>query len=195
MASIEGEVWQRIEVEALPRGSQIRSVVVGERVLVAVGELHDQPSVWVRLLDPDQEVTAGVGSLFVPPSWSTVFQQQEPNGSIPTTVIRAGDFLYGLSSAGWIWQSRDGDVWALKDFESVGLDDADTIAQIASADAGWVAVGESDAGSVWFSADGEQWGRPTLAPLLYRRRIPRCPRITRPRTRRLRWRLDPGNDG
>ena len=94
---------------------------------------------------------------------------------------------------GGFWQSRDGDVWALKDFESVGLDDADTIAQIASADAGWVAVGESDADSVWFSADGEQWGpADTRAPLLYRRRIPRCPRIHRPRTRRLGWRLESG---
>ena len=162
--SADGEAWERVEIDPLVRRSEIRSVVVGERALVAVGELYDQPSVWVRPLDEDQDVTAGVGSLFVPPAWSTVFQQQEPNGSIPSMMQRAGEFVYGLSSAGWLWQSRDGDVWTLQDFDSIGLGEAVSITQIVAADIGWVAVGESPTGSVWFSADGQNWGRPTLAP-------------------------------
>ena len=163
-SSPDGVAWERVSVETIPRGSILRAVVVGEQAIVAVGEVHGQPSVWVRRIKEGDDAVAGVGSLVAPPAWSTVFQQDEAIDAVPTSMQRAGDFLYGLASSEWLWQSRDGDVWTLQDFESVGLGEADSITQIVAASAGWVAIGESEGGRLWSSEDGQQWGRPTLAP-------------------------------
>jgi hypothetical protein len=151
-------------VAPVPRQSAVRSVVVGEQALVLVGEVYGQPSVWVRPLGADESVVAGVGSLVVPPAWSTVFQQDEANGSVPDTVLRAGDFLYGVSNEGWLWRSTDGDVWTFDPLDAIGLEDAESIDAIVASEPGWVAIGESGSGTLWFSTDGERWGHPTLAP-------------------------------
>ncbi len=162
--SSDGTSWRRVELGEMPRESEMRAVVSGRRAVVIVGEVQGQPSVWVRGLEEGVEVVAGVGSLVAPPAWLTVFQQAEPNGSVPVTMQRAGEFLFGLSNSQWLWRSEDGDVWTLIDFESAGLGEATRIDRVVAADAGWVAVGESDGGALWFSSNGEQWGRPTLAP-------------------------------
>jgi hypothetical protein len=163
-SSPDGIQWDEVRVEDIPDESTLQSVVVGERAVVAVGEVHGQPSVWVHLVERDEEVVVGVGSLVAPPAWSTVFQQEEATGTAPTTVLRAGDFLYGLGSNEWLWRSRDGDVWTLQDFDSVGLGDANRVLQIVASDAGWVALGEGDGGRLWYSLDGERWARPDQSP-------------------------------
>ena len=163
-ASADGLNWTQVQADVMPRESEIHSVIAGERALVAVGEVRGQPSVWVRPTGQVDSLAVGVGSLVIPPAWSTVFQQEEANGSVPAVVLRAGEFLYGLSSARWLWRSLDGDVWTLQEFESVGLADAGRLNQIVASEAGWVATGESDGGAIWFSSDGDQWGRPTIAP-------------------------------
>ena len=163
-SSPNGVQWAEVEAEEIPSASRLASIVVGEQAIVAVGQLHDQPSIWVRLFEQDDEAVVGVGSLFPPPTWSTVFQQEEATGIAPTSVLRAGDFLYGLGSEEWLWRSRDGDVWTLQDFESAGLGDADRLLQIVSAESGWVALGDGEGGRLWFSPDGETWQRTEQPP-------------------------------
>lgn len=162
--SVDGIVWDRVQVGVLPRGSVVRSVVVGEQALVAVGVVHGQPSIWVHRLDGGEALSVGVGTLFVPPAWSAVFQQEQPSDSVPDRVLRAGAFLYGISDNRWLWQSQDGDIWTLADFDDIGLDGAERIDRIVESEIGWVAIGEGAGSRLWYSVDGERWGRPTIAP-------------------------------
>jgi hypothetical protein len=164
--SADALTWNRVLVEDMvPGASSVSDVALFDGGVAVVGETYQQPAIWFRqagVISAEQPVTAA-GPL-APPTWAAVFQEKDPSGASPVTILRAGGRLYGFAPERVVWTSDDGVEWRPARFDEVGLASAEAITSLTFEEGLYLAVGEEEGTGLWVSRDGLTWGRPSKAP-------------------------------
>ena len=164
-ASPSGADWSPVDIDSVPLADAVlNDAAAHPSGVVVVGEVFQQPALWVRPRDLAGVEEFAAGAPLPPPAWATIFQEQAPSNSAPQQLALVESGIFGFSDVRVAWFSPDGRGWTPTRFDDAGLSSMDRVLAVVENDERLVAVGEGDEPAVWTSEDGSTWHEPTKSP-------------------------------